>query len=240
MKHQILPVSDSFMTSPRPIVVFDLDGTLADTLPDLAHAVNFATATRGLPPVGAPEIANMAGQGLKMMLKQAFQINNTALDEPLLDTLFEVALAEYTSDVCAQSDLFDGAEKSLELFLDNGWLLAVCTNKPVGLAKRLLEELGHSNKFASICGADSFDFKKPDARHLLETIASAGAHPNHAVMVGDTHIDFETAKNANIPVIAVDFGYSGEPVANYNPEAIISHFDALYETATRLVPPKNE
>lgn len=223
------------MPSFNPTIVFDLDGTLADTLPDLACALNFATATHGFEPVELLQIRNMVGSGLKEMIRQACTINGATMDELLLDELLKTAVAEYTRNTAVHSKLFPGVENSLEQFKKNGWILAVCTNKPVGLATKLLAELRQDNKFTSVCGVDSFPFKKPDARHLMQTIENAGGSITRAIMVGDASIDIETARNAGIPAIAVDFGYADMPVADFNADAIISHFDTLFETATRLV-----
>ena len=219
----------------KPTIVFDLDGTLADTLPDLARSINFATATRGLNPVDALQIRELAASGLKPMIRQAYRIHDMPIDEQLVDELFDIAVAEYSNNIAMKTKLYPGVEKSLEQFIENGWLLAVCTNKPLALATKLLEELGHLNKFASICGADSFPFKKPDARHLTQTIENAGGSKSNAIMVGDASIDILTARNAGIPVVAVDFGYADVPVADFNSDVVISHYDALFEIARKLV-----
>ncbi len=219
----------------KPIIVFDLDGTLADTLPDLALSINYATATRGLDPVSVQEIKKLAAYGLKPMIRQAYSIHDMPIDEQLVNELFDIAVAEYSKNIVKKTKLYPGAEKSLERFIENGWILAVCTNKPLTLATKLLAELGHLDKFASVCGADSFPYRKPDGRHLTQTIKKAGGCKTSAIMVGDANVDILTAKDADIPVVAVDFGYADIPVTDFECDAIISHYDDLFETAIQLV-----
>lgn len=117
----------------------------------------------------------------------------------------------------------------------DGYLLAICTNKPEGFSRRLIEGLGMAQRFAAICGADTFAHRKPDPRHLTGTIASAGGDPERAVMVGDSRTDIDTAKAAGIPVVAVDFGYTDRHVREFEPSVVISHFDDLTPELVRAL-----
>ena len=108
-----------------------------------------------------------------------------------------------------------------------GYIFAICTNKPEGMARSLIERLGLSDLFGAICGGDTFDFRKPDPRHLIETIERAGGDPSRALMVGDSRTDIDTAKAAGIPVVAVDFGYTDRHVREFEPSIVISHYDEL-------------
>ena len=222
------------MTSP-PAVIFDLDGTLADTIRDLVPALNRTIATRGLSPVSINQVGHVSGKGIKPMIKLAFELNSQPLETDLLDDLFEIYMEDYAQNLAVDTVLFPNARGSIEQFTENGWLLGVCTNKPVKLADQLLHELDIKPVFASITGGDSFEYRKPDPRHLIRTIELAGGKKSGAIMVGDSQNDILTAKNAGIPAIAVDFGYSQHPVGEYDPDIIISNFSDLFKAAQRLI-----
>ena len=123
--------------------------------------------------------------------------------------------------------MFPGVEQALERFAGAGYAMAVCTNKYESLSKKLLEALGAADRFGAICGQDTFDFRKPDPRHLTETIRLAGGDPVKALMVGDSKTDIDTAKAAGTPVVAVDFGYTDRHVREFEPSKVMSHFDEL-------------
>jgi len=126
-----------------------------------------------------------------------------------------------------QSAPYPGLLATLDRFEARGYGMAICTNKLERLSQALLDKLELSPRFAAICGADTFAFRKPDPRHLVETIAKAGGNPAHALMVGDSRTDIDTAKAAGIPVVAVDFGYTDRHVREFEPSHIISHYDEL-------------
>ncbi len=119
---------------------------------------------------------------------------------------------------------------------EQGWTLAICTNKPQALAAQLLEKLGIAGRFAAMLGADSLDVRKPDPRHLLETVARAGGTAARAVLVGDTTTDREAARGAGMPCVLVGFGPEGAGVARLEPEAVLDHYAALPDLLDRLVP----
>jgi phosphoglycolate phosphatase len=125
---------------------------------------------------------------------------------------------------------------TIERFEAEGYLLAICTNKYEANSLSLIEALGLSRHFSANCGQDTFPFRKPDPRHLTETILKAGGDPRNAIMVGDSRTDIDTAKAAGIPVIAVDFGYTDRHVREFDPSVIVSHFDEItVEMARRLM-----
>ncbi|GIL00661.1 MAG: phosphoglycolate phosphatase, bacterial [Alphaproteobacteria bacterium] len=218
-----------------PLLVLDLDGTLADTMRDLIPVLNRVTATAGLAPIGNGEVGHVVGHGARAMIEKAFAFHGRPLDEGLLDRLFDRFIEDYSRNLARNTVLFDGVARALDRFAEDGWLLAVCTNKQERLAARLIGELGQAHRFAAISGGDTFAFRKPDPRHLVETIALAGGVPARTVMVGDSVTDIDTARAAGIPVVAVDFGYSGVPVAQLRPDRVISHYDELWEAARALV-----
>ena len=141
----------------------------------------------------------------------------------------------YEAHIADETRLFPGAERSLDLFANSGFRLAVCTNKTERLARILLERLGVADRFRAICGRETFAHMKPDGRALLSTIERAEGDPARAVMVGDSKTDVAAARNAGAPVVAVDFGYSDPPVATFHPDRLISHFDELWDVVNGLL-----
>ncbi len=220
----------------QPTIIFDLDGTLADTLSDLVAALNRTLASHNVMPVSANQVGYMTGRGgLKGMIKYAIGKEDMSLDQKLVGALFISCIDDYRQNIAVETVLYPGVIACLELFSNQGWLLGVCTNKPIELANKLLCELGIDQLFSVVTGVDSFDFKKPDPRHLTRTIELAGGSCSRAIMVGDTQNDILTAQRAGIPVIAVDFGYSEHPVKMYSPDWVISSFDDLFAQAQKLI-----
>ena len=220
------------MTS--PVLVFDLDGTLADTSRDLVPVLNRAIASQGLPPIALGDIGCFIGHGARAMIEQVYAYHGALLAPEVHNTLFDAFLADYEANIAVNTIMYDGAVAALEHFGTAGWTLAVCTNKPERLALKLLDKLGVLQRFACVTGGDSFAFRKPDPRHLTQTITLAGAMPENAIMVGDSRTDIDTAKAAGIPVIAVDFGYTDTPVTLLSPDRVISHFSELAEAIRQL------
>ena len=138
-----------------------------------------------------------------------------------------VFLEHYGANMPGRSKVFPGVLAALDRFADAGYLQAVCTNKYERLSTALIGSLALTQRFAAICGSDTFAFRKPDPRHLLETIRVSGGDPARAIMVGDSRTDIDTAKAAGIPVVAVDFGYTDRHVSEFAPSRVISHFDEL-------------
>lgn len=211
----------------KPIVVFDLDGTLVDTAPDLLDSLNHCLDLARLPPVDDVSLRSFVGMGGKVMIQRAFAARSQPLAEDRLAELLVAFLEHYTENIPGRSLLFPGAAEALARFSGAGFALAVCTNKYESLSRKLLEALGIGERFAAICGQDTFDYRKPDPRHLLSTIELAGGDRTRAIMVGDSKTDIDTAKAAGVPVVAVDFGYTDRHVREFEPSRVISHFDAL-------------
>jgi phosphoglycolate phosphatase len=220
----------------RPIIVFDLDGTLVETAPDLLDSLNHCLRTLSLNEVDPGEIRRYVGFGGRVMIERACVAHGRRLNQEELDTVYEVFLQHYESNMPGRSEAFPGVIDSIKAFHEAGYLTAVCTNKLEGLSRRLLDRMGIAHLFTAICGADTFEQRKPDPRHLLATIEMAGGDPERCVMVGDSRTDIDTAKNAGIPVVAVDFGYTDQPVHVFEPSKVISHFSELtVELAERLI-----
>ena len=221
---------------PAPLIVFDLDGTLADTAGDLVASLNHILAREGLAPVALEEARHMVGMGARSLLKQGFARNGRDLGADRLEALFIDFLACYEANIAVHTRLFPGVVDSLDRFAAAGWTFAVCTNKIEAPSVKLLGALGVERRFRAICGQDTFAWSKPDARALLSTIGKAGGSPDRTIMVGDSRADIATAKNAGVPVVAVDFGYTDTPVRELSPDVVISHFDALWDAVAGLSP----
>lgn len=221
------------MTSPT--LVLDLDGTLADTIRDLIPALNRTTASLGLEPIHMTEVGHVVGHGAKAMIQKAFDFHNKALSNDMLEKMFEHFLVDYEKNICVDTVLFDGVIESLSDFQNDGWNLAVCTNKHDSLAVELLKELDIFDRFAAVTGGNTFEFRKPDPAHILKTIELAGGQTDNAIMVGDSITDISAAKAGNVPVVAVDFGYSETPVRELSPDRVISHYSELKSAAVELL-----
>jgi phosphoglycolate phosphatase len=220
------------------IAVFDLDGTLADTSADLVAAANAVLAEAGFgAPLDARADAAVAFAGGRAMLREGLA-RTGGEDEAAVAQLYPRLLDSYRANIDAHTRLYGGAEAALDALEARGWLLAVCTNKPVALAELLLERMGLGARFRAVLGADSLEVRKPDPLHLVETVARAGGLREHAVLVGDTATDREAARRAGIPCVLVTFGPAGAGVARLEPEALLGHYDELADLLDRLMPPE--
>jgi len=212
---------------PTLTVVFDLDGTLIDTAPDLIDALNNVFAREGLPPLPYAQARDMIGGGARRMIELGVKAQGLRRDAAGLDRLFQNFIAYYSAHIADRSRPFPGLEAALDELASLGCRLAVCTNKLERLSRQLLDTLGLSARFAAICGQDTFGVQKPDPEILRRTIARAGGDIAHAAMIGDSANDIDAARAAKVPVIAVDFGYTEVPVAALKPDRIIGHFKDL-------------
>lgn len=210
-----------------PTIVFDLDGTLVDTAPDLIETLNVVFAREGMPPVDYATARNLIGGGAKAMLVRGIESEGRSVEPAKLQSMFDDFIAYYTAHVADRSRPFPGLIEALDALAERGCRFAVCTNKLEGLSRLLLEKLELTARFEAICGQDTFRIQKPDPEILRRTITAAGGSLRRAIMIGDSATDIHTARNAGIPVIAVDFGYSDSPVADFKPDQVISHFSEL-------------
>ncbi len=210
-----------------PTVVFDLDGTLVDTAPDLMAGLNHVLAIDGIEPVHYEDMTFLVGQGARAMIERGFTLRGRPLAEERLGELLDIFITHYLDGMPGESLPYAGAVRSLESLKAEGFRLAVCTNKLEKLALPLLKGLKLDGYFDAIAGGDTFPVRKPDAAHVLKTIERAGGEAAASVMVGDSVNDILAAQNAGIPAIAVPFGYSDVPVETLNPTRVIGHFDEL-------------
>jgi phosphoglycolate phosphatase len=218
-----------------PIVLFDLDGTLVDTAPDLINTLNVILAREGVPAVAYESARNMVGGGARLLIERGLAANGRNLAAPEIDRLVRDFIDYYAAHIADRSRPFPGLEAALDQITSRGCRLAVCTNKLEWLSVRLLDALGLSPRFVAVCGADTFGLQKPNPEFLRRTIERAGGHPTRAVMVGDSVNDIDPARAAAIPVVAVDFGYSEIPVRNLAPNRVISDYAQLPEAVFALL-----
>ncbi|MEH2545896.1 phosphoglycolate phosphatase [Bradyrhizobium sp. AZCC 2262] len=214
------------MTLPRT-VVFDLDGTLVDTAPDLIAALNYVLDREGLPPVPLKSARNMIGAGARKLLERGLELEGRFMSVADIDRLTKDFIDFYATHIAVESRPFEGLEAALDDLKARGCRFAVCTNKLEWLSKRLLDQLGLSGRFAAICGADTFGVAKPDPIILQQTVARAGGDMAATIMVGDAGPDVGVARRAGIPVIGVEFGYTDVPIAELKPDRLIGHMRDL-------------
>lgn len=216
---------------PFDVVAFDLDGTLADTAPDLAEALNHALVALGRPPIPRASVRHLIGHGARALLRRGLAASGEAPEE-LVEQGFPILLDHYAAHICDGTKLFPGIEDALDSVERAGAALAVCTNKPEALTMKLLEALGWKDRFAAVVGGDTLPVRKPDPAPLLEAVARSGG--GRAVLVGDSIIDADTARAAGVPFVAVGFGFSDRPVEALGADAVIDGYDELMGALERL------
>jgi phosphoglycolate phosphatase len=215
-------------------VVFDLDGTLVDTSPDLTAALNSVLVAAGRRPLPEEEVRHLVGRGARALIERGMEVTGDPVDQAVIPKLFDDFLDHYGANIAAGSQPFPGAEDAVRRLIVAGHRIGICTNKPEALSFKLMDALNLRRYFPVILGADSQPYRKPDPRHLLDTVAKLGGDPRNAVMVGDSETDVTTARAADIPVILVSFGYTEIPVRQLGGDMIIDHFDELDAAIAKL------
>jgi phosphoglycolate phosphatase len=223
------------MASPFPLVVFDLDGTLVDTAPDLIAALNFVLERERLAPIPLASARQMIGAGARRLIERGLEAEGRAMAPDDLDRLTKDFIAYYADHIADFSRPFEELHTALDELSARGFKFAVCTNKLEWLSKLLLDRLDLTKRFSAICGADTFGVSKPDPTILRQTVARAGGDMALSVMVGDSGPDIGVARRAGIPVIGVDFGYTEIPIADLKPDIIIGHMRELSQAIDGLM-----
>jgi len=219
-----------------PLLVFDLDGTLVDSAPDLLATLDIVLGRHGFSAEADAGLRDGIGHGARHLIEYALHRRQIQLEEARLDQMHADFLRHYEEHIALHTRPYPGLPEALDRFAAAGWSFAVCTNKLEGLSVRLLMELGLAGRFAAICGGDTFPTRKPDPHHLLETIARAGGTPGNSAMVGDSRTDLDTARAARIAFVGVSFGYTPVPMADLRPDVLVDSFDELTpDLAARLL-----
>ena len=210
-------------------VLFDLDGTLVDSAPDIARAVDRTLRVLGRPPAGEDKVRNWVGNGAPRLIKRA--LTGEMYGEPeaeLYERAFDLFFRHYGEDLTSHSVLYPGAAELLAVLRQRGLKLACVTNKPERFARPVLKALGIAEPFEVIVGGDTVDTKKPDPAPMLFTLDRLGVAPEHALMVGDSVIDVEAARNTGTGVVCVPYGYNhGVDVRGFGPDAVIDNLRDL-------------
>lgn len=223
------------MNKVAPLVVFDLDGTLVDTAPDLIASLNVILSREGMGPLPLANARNMIGGGARKLLERGLEAEGRTVAPAEMDRLVSDFIAHYADHIADHSRPFDGLEAALDQLSARGCTLAVCTNKREWLSKLLLDKLALSPRFAAVCGADTFGVSKPDPVILRQTIVRAGGQIASTIMVGDAGTDVGVARRAGVPVIGVTFGYTEVPIAELSPDVVISHMLELPAAVSALL-----
>jgi phosphoglycolate phosphatase len=216
-------------------IVFDLDGTLVDTAPDLIDAANHVLAAMGLPAVADADLRPSISFGARAMIVKGLDLAGVASYEAEIDRHLDAFLRHYSANIAVRSRPFEGVVAAIERLRAAGARIALCTNKREGLSRQLLGELGLLDLFHGLAGRDTFPVCKPHPDHLTGAIRLAGGDTRRALMIGDSDVDIATARAAGVPVIGVSFGYTHAPVATFDPDAVIDHYDELLPAAMRVL-----
>lgn len=219
-------------------VIFDLDGTLADTSADLIAAANACFQRRGHGRLLDPRTDRLtAFHGGRAMLRLGLSRLEAPSGEDEVELYFPDFLAEYAENIDRETRLYPGAEAAVEALLAGGMRIGICTNKPEGLAETLMQRLGVRHLFGSLIGADTLPVRKPDPAPFSEAVRRAGGDPARAVLIGDTDTDVKTARAAGVPVVLVAFGPEGPAIARLGPDALLQRYEDLAEVAAGLLGP---
>ncbi|WP_428247466.1 phosphoglycolate phosphatase [Ferrovibrio sp.] len=208
-------------------ILFDLDGTLVDTAPDLAAALDHALTSQGRPAVGLDAVRSMVGDGAVALVERGLTATGGIASEQQFKAAVDAFFVYYAANLTATSQPFPGVIGCLEALRRDGYRLAVCTNKAETFTHPLLEQLRLTPYFDAVVGGDTFPVKKPDPGHITGTLARLGGNIKWAAMVGDSPNDINAAKAAKLPSVAVSFGYTRVPPAELGADRLIHHFDDL-------------
>ncbi len=216
-------------------IVFDLDGTLADTAPDLVRALNETLDLEGLPHVKLPMVRHMVGQGARVLIERAAGLSNVAFSAERLDELTREFIRFYRADIARSSKIFPGVGEAMQELAALGAKFAICTNKRTDLSQQLLQALGMSERFSAVVGADAVAQRKPHPDHFRAAVTRAGGVVRRSVMIGDTAADVASARGAGAPVCVVSFGYCDGDCAKLGADVILDRYSELAPACRRLL-----
>ena len=220
--------------SERGTVILDLDGTLVDSAPDLADALDELLLERLLAPIGLTGTRKLIGHGIANLVRKGLDLRGLKLTPQELDKATNRFRELYAKRLPAKAVAYPGVEKALHQLKAQDWRLVVCTNKLEAFSRSILEGLGLAKFFEVVAGPDTFGVAKPDPQHLLRTLPVDCGPDYFAIMVGDSEVDVRTAQNAGLPVIAVSYGYAHVPLDTLKPNIILDHFADVPAAVERL------
>ena len=220
----------------KPIcIIFDLDGTLVDSAPDLAATGNELLRRRGRETVSLDDVRSMVGKGALVLMDKMMAATGTPASREELKDMLPEYLEHYGANISANTVPFPGVREALNALAAREVMLGVCTNKFEELSHSLLHQLELSHYFSVVLGGDSLPVRKPDGGHVLGTIERIGGDPARSIMVGDSHNDIDAALDAGVKSIAVSFGYTDIPPRELGADHVIDHFDELIPAIDRLL-----
>ena len=217
-------------------VIFDLDGTLIDSLPDVLGALNPVLEGAGRRPVTIDEGKLMVGGGAEPLIERAFDVTGDAISPEDVQSFVDAFAVNYQAVPVRHTTVFDGVISALEDLTARGYRLGICTNKPHESAHTVLKALGLDRHFSSCIGKTARPFHKPDRRHYDAVAEELGVAPGSSLYIGDSETDVETARNAGVPIILVSFGYSRKPAAELGGDRLIGYFSELGSVVDELLP----
>ncbi len=220
---------------PVEALIFDLDGTLVDTAPDLMGATNHALSLIGRRAISMTEVRHMVGHGARSLVERGVAATGENVDEATITMMHRALLDYYADHIADDSLIFDGLLDVLHKARDQGLKLGVCTNKVEHLSHKLLAELKMADFFGAVVGGDTLPIMKPDPAPYREVARLLGVDAARTIMFGDSETDIRTAQNTGVPVVAVTFGYTPQPVATYNPTHVISHYDEAWPIVSKYL-----
>ncbi len=216
------------MSDKPSAIIFDLDGTLVDSARDLYEALNHVLRQAKRPEIEITRVRHLVGDGAKALIVKGFSESGKVPEKIELDTILQDFLDYYLENITTKTVIFPGALAVIEKLSEMNIPLGLCTNKAIKLTDKLMNEIGLSDYFTSIVGGDSFEYRKPDPRHLTSTLKIMRCDPQGAIMIGDAANDIVAARAAGLTSICVSFGYSKVPVAELNPDIILDHYDDFF------------
>jgi len=215
--------------------IFDLDGTIADSLPDIVGALNVTLGQMGVAPFAVGEASVMVGAGARRLLSRALAARKVAVDDALLTETFCRFVVNYDAAPCVHTRLYPGAREIIEAMRAEGWDLGICTNKPQSTADLVVDALQIRALFGSVVGGRDGVPLKPAGDMVLKVLADLAAPARNAVMIGDSKADLAAGRAAGLPVVLFTHGYSsGEPVAGMGADRIVDHFAQLRDAISAV------
>ena len=220
---------------PVEALIFDLDGTLVDTAPDLMAATNHVMKTLKRRPITMDEVRSFVGHGARALIARGCEATGDTVDARAIESLYQEFVIYYAANIAEESKPYPGVIEFLDRARASGLAMGICTNKLESLSVRLVHALGLAPYFGAIVGPDTIGVAKPDPRPFQETLQRLGKTGAAAIMLGDSETDILTAQNVGVPVIAVSFGYSIQHVSHFKPDFVIDHYDKAWPIVARYV-----
>lgn len=216
-------------------LVFDLDGTLVDSAPDLVATLNVILGEEGVAPLPLAEARDFIGHGARRLMERGFAAQGLSIKPEAMPGLFARFIAHYEAHIADETRPFPGVVEALSAAKAAGAKLAVCTNKLTGLSNQVLDAVDLAKFFDAVVGADAAPAAKPDPRHLAAAVEAAGGRLDRAVMIGDAATDAGAARAAGAPLVLVSFGYTEVPAAELKPDILLDHFAEVPNACVRLL-----